>query len=457
MTGTSERSAAAMIWPLAMLALAGCAATPPSYNANASPQIAGHEGIISPAKADKVIDQAAGEAPDPQAYEALMNTVGSLSNAPLYKDSNAKLLIDGPATYAEMLSEIESAEHYVHLETYIFADDDVGKRFAAALGKKSAAGVQIRIIYDSLGSVQSSDAFFHSMKEAGIEVIEFHNVNPIDGGNPLDANVRDHRKLLIVDGRVAFTGGINLSNTYSSSSRRMPADPLSDGWRDTHVAIYGPAVAGFDKVFAANWREHDGDMSTFPLSDDERPKTGNALVAVLEAEGGDDQESTIFHAYREAMRHAHERIWITQAYFAPDKPFMTELREAASRGVDVRVIVPGVSDSELLLSASRSRYGDLLEAGVRIYENQKALLHAKTAVIDGVWSTVGSSNLDSRSFLHNDEINAVVFGKDFGGQMESQFLTDIEECVAISLENWKDRGFFKRLKELVAWPVEYWL
>ncbi len=453
----NRNSGSSLTAMLASIMLCGCVAVPPSNSANASPQVTGQDGVVSARSAEKIIENVADEAPDSEEFEELLNTIGSLSSAPLYNDSSAKLLIDGPETYAEMLREIDSAERFVHLETFIFADDEVGQKFASALTRRSQAGVQVRIIYDSLGSVSSSDSFFERMKQAGIEIVEYHSVNPIEGGNPLDANVRDHRKLLIIDSRVAFTGGINLSNTYSSSSSRSTPDPLSDGWRDTHVAIYGPAVAGFDRVFEANWREHSGDVSNYPAPAAEPEKTGDELIAVLESEGGDGEESSIFHAYREAMHRAKERVWITQAYFAPDELFMAELKDAASRGVDVRVIVPGVSDSELVLSASRSRYGDLLKAGVHIYENQKALLHAKTAVIDGIWSTVGSSNLDSRSFLHNDEINAVIFGKEFGGQMERQFQADLEECEAITLEEWQDRGFFKRIKELVAWPLEYWL
>jgi cardiolipin synthase len=157
------------------------------------------------------------------------------------------------------------------------------------------------------------------------------------------------------------------------------------------------------------------------------------------------------------MRVARDRVWITQAYFAPDDGFLDTLKSAARRGVDVRVIVPGESNSSLVLNASRSRYGALLEAGVRIYETQASFMHAKTAVIDGLWSTVGSSNLDYRSFLHNDEVNAVIFGTEFAGQLEMQFIDDILHSRAIALDEWRDRGVVRRLAEWLSWPVEYWL
>ena len=357
-----------------------------------------------------------------------------------------------------MLESIRDARHVVLLETYIFADDEIGQKFAQQLIAKRQQGVQVRIIYDSLGSAASKDSFFETMHSAGIQIIEFHNPNPLEGGNPLNINVRDHRKLLMVDGKVAYTGGINLSNTYSSSSKdRKRKDPKTEGWRDTHMAIYGPAVKGFEKIFHDNWTEHGGEPFELTEADDDHNIAGQEIVAVLSAHGGDGEESPIFHAYLDAMKAASHRIWITQAYFAPDEQFLDELTGAARRGVDVRVIVPGVSDSQLVLNASRSRYGQLLEAGVRIYESSSSLLHAKTAVIDGIWATVGSSNLDYRSFLHNDEVNAVVFGVNFARSLEDQFLDDIAESRAISLDEWHDRSLFKRLKEWVSWPLEYWL
>lgn len=441
-----------------LLLLAACGATPPAKEPERMVGIADRNGAVAPHRADTIIEATAQQAPDPAAFEQLLAITGALSDTPLYDDSRVQLLIDGPATYAAMLESIRSASRVILLETYIFADDEIGQKFAQQLIAKSQQGVQVRIIYDSLGSVTSKDSFFESMQAAGIEIIEFHNLNPLEGGNPLNFNVRDHRKLLMVDGTVAYTGGINLSNTYSSSSKdRKRKDPKADGWRDTHIAVYGPAVQGFEKIFRDNWTEHGGKPFDLTEAESGHNAAGEEIVAVLSAQGGDGEESPIFHAYLDAMKVARHRIWITQAYFAPDEGFLDELGDAARRGVDVRVIVPGVSDSQLVLNASRSRYGRLLEAGVRIYESNSSLLHAKTAVIDGIWSTVGSSNLDYRSFLHNDEVNAVVFGVSFARSLEDQFLDDIAESRAISLDEWHDRSLFKRVKEWISWPLEYWL
>jgi cardiolipin synthase len=289
-------------------------------------------------------------------------------------------------------------------------------------------------------------------------VVEFNEISPLKPADLLNVNVRDHRKILVIDGRVAYTGGINFSSTYSTSSEWISSgDQQTSGWRDTHVAVRGPAAAGFQSLFLKTWHAMGGKEDPQLSTPENLEQQGNEVVAILSAEGGDNVQSEIFHAYLRAIESARERIWITQAYFAPDKDFMDLLRQAAHRGVDVRVMVPGVSDSEMLLNASRSRYGDLLKAGVEIFERQNALLHAKTAVIDGVWSTVGSSNLDSRSFLHNDEVNAIILGRHFAKEMEAQFLKDELESLRVSYGEWRERSLWKKLKEKLSWIVEYWI
>lgn len=440
------------------LVSASCISTSPVMVIEATPQVAGDDGPVTTREAEQAVDSISNQTEDPEAFDELLSIIGSLSDAPLYKDNHTDLLVDGPATYESMLVAIEGAQQFIHLETYIFADDAVGEKFARMLIHKQQSGVPVRIIYDSVGSMDSSPEFFDTMSEAGIGLIEFHKLNPVVGGNPFDANVRDHRKLLIVDGKIAFTGGVNFSSTYASSSRRKhKTNRLKEGWRDTHIAVRGPAVAGFEEIFEMNWLGQGGDPSGFPLLLPEPVDSGEDLIAVLHAEGGTGDESSIYHAYLKTMQVARERIWITQAYFAPDKEFMKQLVAAAQRGVDVQVLVPGFSDSNLVLYASRSRYGRLLRGGVKICESELSVLHAKTAVIDGTWSTVGSSNLDYRSFLHNDEMNAIIFGRDFAAQMEAQFREDLNGCRSVSLQEWKHRSIGSRIKEFFSWTIEYWL
>lgn len=446
----------AVLWLCCILAT-GCSPPPGEGEAPEVPAIADEDGLLSPGDAQETLEPYLEDTPAPRNYEALLSSLQALSGVPLYGESRAELLVDGPETYAAMLDAIDEAERYIHLETYIFEDGEVGQAFAEALKRKSRDGVAIRVIYDSFGSRKAKEGFFEAMQDAGIDLIEFNDGNPVSGGNPIGANTRDHRKLVLVDGRVAFTGGINFTDAYAKNSASAePGRRMQEGWRDTHVAIYGPAVAGFDEVFEAQWRVLGGEIGdgTTVAS---RDAAGKELVAVLASKGESGGESPIYHAYLQALQVAEQRIWITQAYFAPDRQFMALLKEAVARGVDVRLIVPGFTDSALVLLASRSRYGELLNNGVRIFEMSDALLHGKTAVIDGIWSTVGSSNLDYRSVLHNDEVNAVVIGEEFGRQMEERFAKDLEMCREITLAAWARRPFLLRLKEEATWLIEYWL
>lgn len=448
----------ALLLVLCSAGFGGCSSSPLAQATDKMPVIEGEDGPVSEREAGHSIENAVKDAPNPAATASLLTTIDALADAPLYKDSRVTLLVDGPPTYDAMIAAIESAQHTIHLETYIFADDKIGRMFADALITRRKAGVVIRIIYDSLGSRESADEFFERMTDAGIELVAYNAVNPVDGGNPLDANNRTHRKLLIVDDRIAFTGGINISRFYSRASddpRR--SSPLSAGWRDTHIAIEGPAVKAFQKIFSANWEGDNADLTSEEATTASSPDSSDDIVAVLQAIGGDGEESAIFHAYLEAMRVAEDRIWITQGYFAPDERFTNLIVAAVGRGVDVRLLVPGFSDTNVVVHASRSRYGGLLKKGIRIYETKSTVLHAKTAVMDGTWSTVGSSNLDNRSFLHNDEVNAVIFGSDFGSQMESQFLADIEQAEVVTLAKWKKRTLGDRVREFFSWTVEYWL
>lgn len=424
----------------------------------AVPVVVGEDGLATTREAKAAVREVAKESPDPQAFNALLLKISELSHVPIYKENRAELLIDGPATYQVMRQAIAKARRSVYVETYIFADDAVGQEFAAQLKEKARAGVAVCVIYDAVGSVGSSRRFFDDMRDSGVHVIEFNAINPLAEGNPLLANNRDHRKLLIVDDTVAFTGGINFSEAYSSGSGGKPnRKKLIEGWRDTHLAIYGPAVAGFKHTFGEQWKQQGGAAELVDKSGALPDKAGEDLIVALQADGDSAGESPIYRAYLEAMEMARERIWITQAYFLPDQRFLDRLKQAARRGVDVRILVPGVSDSNLVLYASRSHYGDLIKNGVHLYENTSYVLHAKTAVIDGVWSTVGSSNLDFRSFLHNDEVNAIVLGMGFARSMEAQFVRDMKGSRSVTLEDWKKRPLTQKLQEVLGRSVEYWL
>lgn len=449
----------------ALLALGGCGlfADREREAAEPAPTVVADGREVDQGAARRLLARAVPRSLNEETIMRLERSIEALSGDYLYHGNAVELLVDGPETYDSMLAAIGEATDHIHLETYIFRDDAVGLRFAEALMEKARNGVEVKVIYDAFGSRKSHEGFFSRLSRSDIELLEYHDYDLLEGENPFDIGQRTHRKILVVDGRVAFAGGINFTHQYSSSSRskRRPVrDPLEDGWRDTHVRIEGPAVHAVQRTFLSHWREEndaeaidEDDVSLFPQTGE----PGSHLVRVLAATGGEEEGSIIRKAYLLAIGNAQRNVWITQAYFAPDDEFLDTLEAAAERGVDVRVLTPGISDSNAVVDTSRALYDGLLAAGVRIYETDDAVLHAKTAVIDGVWSTVGSSNLDFLSLYYNDEINAVIVGGDFGAAMEELFLDDLDRAGEILLAAWRQRPLWRKLKENMALRLRRWL
>jgi cardiolipin synthase A/B len=383
----------------------------------------------------------------------------AIVGSPMVVGNTVTLLKDGPITFAHMFAAIEGARRRIDMETYIIEDDAVGNRFADALIRKRNEGVAVNLIYDSVGSIDTPGAFFGRLVDAGIAVLEFNPVNPVTAGKHWDLDHRDHRKLLIVDGSTAFLGGINISSVYSGGSARRRASSQPTGslpWRDTHVKIEGPVVAEFHKLFVATWHKQGGEplRAGTPVA-----STGRAGSDVVRAIGSSPDEpfSLIYATLISAIGSAETSIHLTNAYFVPDPQLLAALEAAVRRGVDVRIILPSATDSALVFHAGRSYYTELLRAGITILERRDTLLHAKTAVIDGVWSTVGSTNLDWRSFLHNDEVNAVILGQGFAAQMEAMFAADEAASTAITLDRWETRSVTTRIKEWFSRLWAYWL
>ena len=372
------------------------------------------------------------------------------TGAPLTVGNGTKILLDGPNSYRAMFAAIEAARDHVHLESYILDDVHVGHRLSDLLIRKARAGVQVRVIYDSVGSRETPAAFFASLEGAGIALCEFNPVNPLRA-RLFALNYRDHRKILVVDGKVAFTGGINFDSTYASGSglRNRPVPNLEEGWRDTHLQIEGAAVPELQKLFLATWEKQGCKAlearNPYPRLD----VRGNMIVSIV-GSSPDDKLSTMYLTLLAALTYAEKTIDIQSAYFVPDPNTILALKAAAARGVDVRILLPGFTDSWLAFHAGRSFYDELLEAGVRIYEYQGAVMHAKTVVIDGVWSTIGSSNVDWRSFYLNDEVNAVVVSAGFGAEMARIFAKDLGEATEVTRERWAARDAYARLSETTA-------
>jgi cardiolipin synthase len=358
-----------------------------------------------------------------------------------------------------MFKAITAARDHINLETYILEDDEVGQRFAQALIDKQQQGVQVNLIRDSVGTMGTPPAFFERLKESGIKVLEFNPMNPLVSRKEWELNQRDHRKLLVVDGRTAFLGGINISSVYSGGSFSRASRERPDGalaWRDTDLQLQGPVVAEFQKLFLATWEKQKGDPLAAKDYFPQLQRVGREVVRAI-GSSPDEPFSQIYATLLSAIGSAETSIHLTNAYFAPDPQLLAALEAAAARQVDVKLILPSQTDSWLVFHAGRGYYDRLLRAGVRIYERRGVILHSKTALIDGIWATVGSTNLDWRSFLHNDELNAVVLGQEFGDQVQAMFARDLAASDEVTLERWVNRPLDLRVKEFFARAWEYWL
>lgn len=449
------------LWATLLCSICAACASPrllPENEAGAPAPVVTPAGRVSERSAARLLDHHLGTAEDPQ-LQALIAAFREQALAPLITGNRVQLLIDGPQTLQAMRQAIHAARHHVHLETYIFADDAIGREFRDLLLERRRAGIEVRVLYDAVGSLESSGEFFDTLRQAGAEVLAFRPFNPVRTPLPWKLNNRDHRKLLVVDGRNAFTGGINISSAYAASSNSSPGPEqgLEQAWRDTHVRIDGPVVAQFQALFLASWTRAGGKVlgssNYFPTV----ATAGSELVAAVALDAERSKTSPIYGTYLASIRTASKRVWLTNAYFAPNRELRAALIAAVGRGVDVRLIVPGFTDSGLILHASRATYAELLAGGVRIYEQRNALLHAKTAVLDGALSMVGSANLDMRSFLHNNEINAAVVSSAFAQQLEQVFERDLAQARELHLEQWRKRPLRERLKEVGSRLFSYWL
>lgn len=451
--------------PLALcLALfAACSALPtlvPDMAHDRSPLVLdGADGPLSAARSQAIIQRLQASDRPSAIFDLHLAIEESIVGSPLMAGNRIELLQDGPSTYSAMLEAIAGARDHINMESYILDDDDVGHRFAAALIAKQQSGVQVNLIRDSVGTLGTATAFFTRLSEAGVQIVEFNPVNPLTAKAGWEVNQRDHRKLLIIDGHIAFLGGINISSVYSGSSSHLgkTAEPTNAlPWRDTDLRIEGPVVGELQKLFIITWAKQRGPPLAarhyFPPTE---PR-GNEVVRAI-GSSPDDPYSLIYVTLISALRSAQREIWLTNAYFVPDPQLLATLKDAVARGVDVRLILPSSTDSWLVFHAGRAYYDELLQAGVRLYERHDALLHVKTAVIDGVWSTVGSTNLDWRSFLHNQEVNAVVLGSGFGDKMRAAFRADLAKSREITLDAWQARALDVRSQELFARLWEYWL
>jgi cardiolipin synthase len=353
-----------------------------------------------------------------------------------------RLQFEGSSTFEAWIEAIDAAKRFVYFENYILRDDRVGRAFRDALVSKARKGVPVKLIYDWIGSGATPRSYWKPFREAGVEVRAFNRPRIRD---PLGVLQRDHRKLVCVDGEVAFVGGFCVGIEWAGFGDQPP-------WRDTGVDVRGPAAVVAARAFERVWAEIGSPMPEI-FSDDlwDGRKAGDTPVWIIEGEPG---RSRVFRTLSLIAAHARRRLWITDPYFVAPRPVSEALAAAARGGVDVRVLLPGHNNWPWVGSLSRSGYRFLLEAGVRLFEWQGTMMHAKTSVSDGIWSRVGSSNINMTSLLGNWEIDVAVLDEDFAAQLEALYLADLASSVEIVLPHahWAVEGHLNRLDQLEREP-----
>lgn len=381
-----------------------------------------------------------------QSIARMMQITSHLQQSQFLPGNRVTLLRNGDETYPAMLAAILGAKQRIDMESYQF-DTEGAALFAPALLQRAQAGVQVHLIYDAWGSSSQDKALFARLRAAGAQVVEF---NPI--GSKLNPDHRDHRKLLVVDDQIAITGGINITGVYLNRTSRSASDPAKMRWRDTDVRIEGPVVAQFQRLFVKTWVAEKGP----PLPEPPPAPTAMRGPSLVEAIDGapNDNHPVIYETLLSAVALAKHSIHLTTGFFGPPPELLHALADAARRGVDVALITAAHSDSNASIAAGRSHFHELLRAGVRIYELQGAVLHAKTGVVDGLWAFVGSSNLDWRSTVLNNEIDAVIIDREFGAKMDAMFADDVAHSRQITPQAWADRGLGERASEWWARIIE---
>jgi cardiolipin synthase A/B len=420
-------------------------------------QIVSSKGLLSPQQSKAIMERLKRSVAPTDILGRHTAVVESVTESPLTKGNKVTLLADGQATYAAMFKALQKARDHVNLESYIIEDDETGRKFADLLLQKQGEGVQVNLIYDSMGSMNTPASFFQRLRDGGIQVVGFNPINPLKAREEWGLTHRDHRKILIADGKVAIIGGINISEVYSSSPlKRKRGKKTPIHWRDTDIQIEGPAVAEFQKLFLDTWRKQKGPKLTERNYSPDLKEAGSSLVRVVASTPGETNR-TPFIMYVSAIVFAEHSIHMTNSYFIPDDQIVKALTDAAGRGVDVKIILPGTTDSPLVLHAQRHYYSELLKSGVKLYEHSTSLLHAKTAVVDKVWSTIGSTNMDYLSLLSNDEVNAIILSHEFAVEMEKMFVGDLADSRQILSDEWEQRPLLPRIREWFVNLFVRWL
>jgi cardiolipin synthase len=379
-----------------------------------------------------------------------MRVLEAATDASVTRRNRVEVFTNGENYYPAALAAIRDAASSIHLEAYIFQRGKVAREYVEALTERARAGVEVRLVIDAIGSFSTWDSFLKPLTDAGGRISWY---NGLRWYTLARLNNRTHRELLIVDGRIGFTGGAGVADHW-----RYPPKKDRPRWRDSLFRVEGEAVAHLQATFAENWLEASGeilaDPKYFPPCDTAEGDTPALVVTSSPSVGGRSTRARIL--FQMLLAASRESILITTPYFLPDRSARAELvRAIKERGVKVRIIVPGKgTDHALTRDSSRRLYGDLLKAGAQIYEYQPTMIHCKTLVIDGCWSVVGTTNFDNRSFGLNDEVNLAAFDEQLAARIAEDFQRDVAESKLVSYEDWKRRSIFERAHEIFGWLLE---
>lgn len=373
----------------------------------------------------------------------LINLIVNSASSPFTINNKTLVLNNGHDTFKSFFEAIQKAKHHIHLEFYIFRDDNIGTELQKLLIKKAQEGVKVRLIYDGYGSLKLNKNFLTELEENGIQTACFSPVIlPIINNR---INYRNHRKILIVDGKVGFLGGINIGDEYLGKSKNFIY------WRDTHLKIEGDAVKFLQHIFIQDWyfttkEKINGFPMYYPTC---KENIGEELMQIA-ASGPDSPWESIMQMYFSMIATAEKTIYLTTPYFIPNESILMAIKNAALSGLDVRIIIPGKPDKRFVLWASMSYLKELLEAGVRVYQYQKGFIHSKTLVVDGLVSSIGTANMDLRSFKLNFEVNAFIYNKEVARRLEQDFFTDLKDSKEISYYDYQERPLLLRFFESLA-------
>lgn len=378
-----------------------------------------------------------------QEKSRLIELIYNNADFPPTTDNEIRVLTDGQEIFPAFIEAMEKAQKHIHLETYILRDDDIGKTIANLLCTKAEEGVEVRLIYDGLGSRHLSKEYLAKLRTAGVEIAVFFPVKLPFLHRKI--NFRNHRKILIVDGITGFVGGANIGDEY------LGKNPTIGYWRDTQVRFQGSAVHFLQRIFLQDWHfitgKYLGNDSTdlFPQT-----KTNGDHIVQITASGPDSQWEAIMQVYYYTMATAEKSVYITSPYFIPNESILTALKTAALSGVDVKLILPAKPDHKLVFWAAMSYLEELLESGVEIYFYHKGFIHSKVLTVDGIVASIGSANMDQRSFSLNFEVNAFIYDRETALRLEQDFQEDLRHAKKLSLEEFRNRSFGNHLIESIA-------